>query len=105
VADNGEFFPLWCFCGDENNGGAERRVRFVVTRGRTSDEALQHAKKFLKRASQIVMQDALSVSSARAYSISHPFDWLHTPPRWLQRARIKTGLTPRGRLYFCFLVC
>ncbi len=54
----------------------------VITRGRTSDEAKNYLTTICKM--QIIKEcDCCNIDAAYLYSLSHPFNWLDSPPRWI----------------------
>jgi hypothetical protein len=69
-------YYLWGFMC---TGGA-----FVITRGRTREEAMIWAE---RNHGWCVPLCFLPVNAAKAYSKTHPFDWLHIAPQWLQTQR------------------
>ena len=70
-------YPLWGFISIKEH-------KWVTTRGRTYQEAWIFASRSFKHPDQVYLRKSLPIDSAKLYDVSHPFDWLHTPPLWLQ---------------------
>lgn len=69
-------FYLWGFLSMEEG-------LFVITRGRERSEAHRWAEQ--NCGSDVAPVSFLPLNAAKAYTISHPFDWLHTAPLWVQK--------------------
>jgi len=50
----------------------------VITRG---DDALKRVAQAFPRGSTVWEVGILPIEAAQQYTKTHPFDWLHTPPR------------------------
>jgi len=78
-----DIFPLWGFYSDKEGD----KPKIIITRGRTEDEAWRHAKKCFSFPNRVRALVALNIQSKERYSENHQgYDWLHTPPLWLQSA-------------------
>lgn len=69
-------YPLWAFYADG---------KIILTRGKNQQEALNSLMPCLEVGTTVALLNEMPVSSGRAYSSNHPFDWLHTPPRYLKQ--------------------
>lgn len=67
-------FPLWMFFDSK---------RIVITRGRTQEEAFQHASKNWQKGETISFANYLPIQSAELYNINHSPGWLKRPMVWL----------------------
>lgn len=70
--------------------------RFIVfTRGRTEDEAAEHALRkngFFKKGETVEYCSSLPLNAAELYSRSHSDGWLNRKPIWLQKK--EAGMLP-----------
>lgn len=73
-------YPLWGF----TNGN-----RTVYTRGRTIEEAWNHAKQNFVGFKTIWILADLNLRIKDAYIKTHQFDWYHSPMQWLLKESIK----------------
>lgn len=68
-------------------GFTDGRVE-VYSRARNEDEAWEYIKRSnsFQRGVTIRMMNYLPLFVKEAYGENHPFDWLHTPMKWLKES-------------------
>ena len=75
--EDNQGYLLWGFVSNEES-------LMIITRGRTHEEAWIWASFSFKQKDKVYLATKLPIKAAKMYNINHPFDWLHTPPLWLQ---------------------
>jgi len=73
---NGDVFPLW---------GFEGKSGWLVTRGRTSEEAWENMQHAFPRGETVIASTHLPIDCNKLYDQNHRPGWLTRPPVWLLR--------------------
>ena len=60
----------------------EYKDKLYVTRGKNKEQATEFFSKIMGW--KVKLLDHTAISAAYQYSINHPFNWIMSPPRWLE---------------------